>query len=62
MSSAKMAHMKPEEISHHPMDQLQGFEYCIDSNPAWGEAIALKIAIGLPVPVAMFDCFIVNIN
>lgn len=27
---------KPEEISHPPMDQLQGLEYCIDSNPAWG--------------------------
>jgi xanthine/uracil permease len=37
-----MAETKPEEISHHPpMDQLQGFEYCIDSNPSWGEAIAL---------------------
>ncbi|XP_058100845.1 nucleobase-ascorbate transporter 2 [Magnolia sinica] len=32
---------KPEEITHLPMDQLQGFEYCIDSNPSWGEAIAL---------------------
>lgn len=36
-----MAEVKPEEISHPPMDQLQGFEYCIDSNPPWGEAIAL---------------------
>lgn len=36
-----MADIKPEEISHPPMDQLQGFEYCIDSNPSWGEAIAL---------------------
>jgi len=27
---------KPEEISHPPMDQLQGLEYCIDSNPSWG--------------------------
>ncbi|XP_068645071.1 nucleobase-ascorbate transporter 2 [Aristolochia californica] len=36
-----MAAPKPEEISHQPMDQLQGFEYCIDSNPSWGEAIAL---------------------
>ncbi|KAJ3695738.1 hypothetical protein LUZ60_001115 [Juncus effusus] len=37
-----MGDTKPEEISHHaPMDQLQGFEYCIDSNPSWGEAIAL---------------------
>ncbi|KAM0871299.1 hypothetical protein ACQ4PT_039480 [Festuca glaucescens] len=36
-----MADMKPEEMSHPPMDQLQGLEYCIDSNPSWGEAIAL---------------------
>ncbi|XP_072968348.1 nucleobase-ascorbate transporter 2-like [Typha angustifolia] len=36
-----MAEIKPEEITHLPMDQLQGFEYCIDSNPSWGEAIAL---------------------
>uniref|UniRef100_A0A0D9X778 Nucleobase-ascorbate transporter 2 n=1 Tax=Leersia perrieri TaxID=77586 RepID=A0A0D9X778_9ORYZ len=36
-----MADMKQEEISHPPMDQLQGLEYCIDSNPSWGEAIAL---------------------
>ncbi|XP_008793044.2 nucleobase-ascorbate transporter 2-like [Phoenix dactylifera] len=36
-----MTDFKPEEISHPPMDQLQGFEYCIDSNPSWGEAIAL---------------------
>lgn len=31
-----MAAPKPEEISHPPMDQLQGLEYCIDSNPSWG--------------------------
>ncbi|CAA7402369.1 unnamed protein product [Spirodela intermedia] len=36
-----MADPKPEEITHPPMDQLQGFEYCIDSNPSWGEATAL---------------------
>ncbi|XP_077227834.1 nucleobase-ascorbate transporter 2-like [Tasmannia lanceolata] len=37
-----MSEPKPEEIAPHlPMDQLQGFEYCIDSNPSWGEAIAL---------------------
>nr|XP_010920318.1 nucleobase-ascorbate transporter 2 isoform X2 [Elaeis guineensis] len=36
-----MTDFKPEEITHPPMDQLQGFEYCIDSNPSWGEAIAL---------------------
>jgi len=32
----EMAEAKPEEISHPPMEQLQGFEYCIDSNPPWG--------------------------
>ncbi|RRT67306.1 hypothetical protein B296_00039383 [Ensete ventricosum] len=33
----EMAEVKPEEIvTHPPMDQLQGFEYCIDSNPSWG--------------------------
>jgi len=31
-----MAAPKAEEISHPPMDQLQGLEYCIDSNPSWG--------------------------
>lgn len=31
-----MAAIKPEDISHSPMDQLQGLEYCIDSNPSWG--------------------------
>ncbi|KAG6491155.1 nucleobase-ascorbate transporter 2-like [Zingiber officinale] len=37
-----MADVKPEEIAAHPpMDQLQGFEYCIDSNPSWGEAAVL---------------------
>lgn len=32
----EMADPKPEEIIHPPMDQLQGLEYCIDSNPSWG--------------------------
>ncbi|CAN6162339.1 unnamed protein product [Urochloa humidicola] len=37
-----MAEVKPEDmVPHMPMDQLQGFEYCIDSNPSWGEGIAL---------------------
>ena len=31
-----MEPLKPEEISHPPMEQLQGLEYCIDSNPSWG--------------------------
>ncbi|KAE8700548.1 Nucleobase-ascorbate transporter 2 [Hibiscus syriacus] len=30
-----MAAPKHEEISHPPMDNLQGLEYCIDSNPIW---------------------------
>ncbi|KAF8391214.1 hypothetical protein HHK36_023516 [Tetracentron sinense] len=50
---------KPEEISHPPMDQLQGFEYCIDSNPSWGEAIALGfqhyiLALGTAVMIPSF--------
>ena len=36
LSLSPMADLKPEEINHPPMDQLQGFEYCIDSNPSWG--------------------------
>ncbi|MQL98011.1 hypothetical protein Taro_030711, partial [Colocasia esculenta] len=40
--SAEMTDPKPDEIiSHPPMDQLQGLEYCIDSNPSWGEAVLL---------------------
>lgn len=27
---------KTEDITHLPTDQLQGLEYCIDSNPSWG--------------------------
>lgn len=38
-----MAAPKPEEISHPPMDQLQGLEYCIDSNPSWGMANFLTL-------------------
>lgn len=34
-----MAAPKVEEISHPPMEQLQGLEYCIDSNPSWGMLI-----------------------
>ncbi|KAG2687893.1 hypothetical protein I3760_09G070400 [Carya illinoinensis] len=50
---------KPEEISHPPMDQLQGLEYCIDSNPSWGEAIALGfqhyiLALGTAVMIPTF--------
>ncbi|KAJ4757024.1 Xanthine/uracil permease family protein [Rhynchospora pubera] len=42
-SVKNMAEFKPEEPMHfyRPMDQLQGLEYCIDSNPSWLEAIAL---------------------
>lgn len=50
---------KPEEISHPPMDQLQGLEYCIDSNPSWAEAIALGfqhyiLALGTAVMIPAF--------
>ncbi|KAK1368819.1 nucleobase-ascorbate transporter 2 [Heracleum sosnowskyi] len=50
---------KVEEISHPPMDQLQGLEYCIDSNPSWGEAIALGfqhyiLALGTAVMIPTF--------
>jgi hypothetical protein len=36
---------KPEEISHPPMDQLQGLEYCIDSNQSWGMSISLILLV-----------------
>ncbi|THU62038.1 hypothetical protein C4D60_Mb01t00950 [Musa balbisiana] len=55
-----MAEVKPEEIiTYPPMDQLQGFEYCIDSNPSWGEAIALGfqhyvLALGTAVMIPTF--------
>ncbi|KAG7034887.1 Nucleobase-ascorbate transporter 1 [Cucurbita argyrosperma subsp. argyrosperma] len=29
------------DITHPPMEQLQDLEYCIDSNPPWGETILL---------------------
>lgn len=54
-----MAAVKAEEISHPPMDQLQGLEYCIDSNPSWGEAVALGfqhyiLALGTAVMIPTF--------
>lgn len=54
-----MADIKPEDITHPPLDQLQGFEYCIDSNPSWGEAIALGfqhyvLALGTAVMIPSF--------
>ncbi|CAI0475892.1 unnamed protein product [Linum tenue] len=41
------------------MDQLQGLEYCIDSNPSWGESIALGfqhyiLALGTAVMIPTF--------
>lgn len=42
-----MAAVKPEEISHPPMDQLQGLEYCIDSNPSWGMLILLHLSLSV---------------
>ncbi|GAA0152847.1 hypothetical protein Leryth_022289 [Lithospermum erythrorhizon] len=54
-----MEALKPEEISHPPMEQLQGLEYCIDSNPSWGEAVALGfqhyiMALGTAVMIPSF--------
>ncbi|XP_021724069.1 nucleobase-ascorbate transporter 2 [Chenopodium quinoa] len=54
-----MEPLKPEEISHPPMDQLQGLEYCIDSNPSWGEAVALGfqhyiLSLGTAVMIPTF--------
>ncbi|KAF2303008.1 hypothetical protein GH714_012599 [Hevea brasiliensis] len=46
-----MAAPKPEEISHPPMDQLQGLEYCIDSNPSWG----MHISVLPPSPSLKFS-------
>ncbi|XP_078428232.1 nucleobase-ascorbate transporter 2-like [Wolffia australiana] len=36
-----MADVKQEDLGHPPIDQLQGLEYCVDSNPPWGEAVLL---------------------
>ncbi|PKA61046.1 Nucleobase-ascorbate transporter 2 [Apostasia shenzhenica] len=54
-----MSDVKVEEIIHRPMDQLQGFEYCIDSNPSWGEAFLLGfqhyiLALGTAVMIPTF--------
>ncbi|AET04262.1 nucleobase-ascorbate transporter-like protein [Medicago truncatula] len=54
-----MAAIKPEDISHSPMDQLQGLEYCIDSNPSWVETILLGfqhyiLALGTAVMIPSF--------
>ncbi|ERM97670.1 hypothetical protein AMTRI_Chr01g110390 [Amborella trichopoda] len=54
-----MTEPKPEDITHPPMDQLSGFEYCIDSNPSWGEAIVLGfqhyiLALGTAVMIPSF--------
>ncbi|OIV95244.1 hypothetical protein TanjilG_21634 [Lupinus angustifolius] len=54
-----MAAPKIEEISHQPMDQLQGLEYCIDSDPSWVESIALGfqhyiLALGTAVMIPSF--------
>lgn len=46
-----MAAPKLEEISHPPMDQLQGLEYCIDSNPSWGMSISSLF------PKSLTHCF-----
>ncbi|KAM7255026.1 hypothetical protein ACFE04_020267 [Oxalis oulophora] len=48
-----MATPKPEEISHPPMDQLQGLEYCIDSNPSWGINTLLQTLFGTRLPTVV---------
>ena len=50
VSVTAMAAPKPEEISHPPMDQLQGLEYCIDSNPSWG-TLFLDLFFNLHSPI-----------
>jgi nucleobase transporter 1/2 len=58
-----MAEVKPEDMVHHmPMDQLQGFEYCIDSNPSWGMYVPSHVALGsevLCVSVCRDCCYLV---
>ncbi|KAH9620721.1 hypothetical protein KSS87_020211 [Heliosperma pusillum] len=54
-----MEAVKHEEISHPAMDQLQGLEYCIDSNPSWGEAVAMGfqhyiLSLGTAVMIPTF--------
>ncbi|KAI4298155.1 hypothetical protein L6164_031748 [Bauhinia variegata] len=54
-----MAAPKAEEISHPQMDQLQGLEYCIDSNPSWAETVALGfqhyiLALGTALMIPSF--------
>ncbi|KAL9236847.1 hypothetical protein vseg_011470 [Gypsophila vaccaria] len=54
-----MEGVKHEEISYPPMDQLQGLEYCIDSNPSWGEAVAMGfqhyiLSLGTAVMIPTF--------
>ncbi|XP_074308028.1 nucleobase-ascorbate transporter 2 isoform X2 [Silene latifolia] len=54
-----MEGVKHEEISHPAMDQLQGLEYCIDSNPCWGEAVAMGfqhyiLSLGTAVMIPTF--------
>jgi hypothetical protein len=52
-----MAEVKPEDMVHHqPMDQLQGFEYCIDSNPSWGMYVMSHTTLNWWWSVAVFIC------
>jgi hypothetical protein len=54
-----MAQVKPEEISHPPMEQLQGCEYCIDSNPPWGasEFSIRRIYISVGISLILKSAF-----
>ncbi|KAA8524742.1 hypothetical protein F0562_011165 [Nyssa sinensis] len=47
-------------ICHHPMEQLQDLEYCIDSNPPWAETMLLAfqnyilmVGTSVMIPTAM---------
>lgn len=54
---------KPEEISHPPMDQLQGLEYCIDSNPSWGMSFFSKpISFWLIKSCLIYICQFVHLK
>ncbi|MCO5592932.1 hypothetical protein L7F22_046936 [Adiantum nelumboides] len=52
-----MAALKVEEKAHPPKDQLDGFEYCIDSNPPWRKPSLPFLVLKL-IRVALSSCFV----
>ncbi|CAN6303331.1 unnamed protein product [Urochloa humidicola] len=38
-----MTHIKPQEMTHPPLDQLQQMDYCADSNPSWGKYSSSRV-------------------